>query len=109
MALSAGSVTVADDGTRTGSGLALAFYDQFMDGITAPVDEIQLTARRACAAQCTKMAAAIVGHFVANAVVSLSGCNAHVTNESLGVAGGVPIDPPASPVDVPITGTGTLS
>lgn len=108
MALSAGSVTVGDDGTASGSGLALAFYQGFMTGV--PISNAaMLEAARACAVQCGVMATAIVTHITTNAEISLSGVTAHVTTESLGEVESVPIDPPAAPVDIPLTGTGTIA
>lgn len=111
MALSVGSVTVADDGTRTGSGFAVALYDEFLSGLRAPTtpkeEELQLSSKRACAGQCVAMARAIINYLVANA--ELSG-NAQVTTQVLGktpnpLAADTAIQPPASPVDIPLTGT----
>jgi len=110
MALSAGSVTVSDEGTASGSGLALAFYQGFMTGVPVPAnDPMMLPAARACAQQCEAMATAIIDHITTNAEISLSGVTAHVTTESLGEVESTPIDPPAAPVDIPLSGTGTIA
>lgn len=110
MALSAGSVTVANDGSRTGSGLALAFYDKFTESLSAPADDaeaqLQLTSKRACAGQCGAMASAIIDYFKANA--ELTG-NAHVSDQVLGRTpspnnANTAIQPPSSPVDIPLSG-----
>jgi len=110
MALSAGTVTVAEDGSRTGSGLAVAFYDQFVTGIPTPGNEteeaIQIAAKQACASQCVKMATAIVTYFKNNA--ELSG-NATVSTQSVGRTpdpndANTAIQAPASPVTIPVTG-----
>jgi len=83
MALTAGSVLIADDGTPTKSGLAEAIYDEFVDNFTAdiltstgkagiaiPNDKSGVAIKRGYAIQSTRMAGAIVAYLTANAVVT---------------------------------------
>lgn len=68
MTMTAGSVTVNPDGSRTGSGIALTMYDSMMPALEAlgPAWVQALSAtekvagRKVIAAQCTSIAAAIV-------------------------------------------------
>lgn len=127
MSLSAGTVTITMSGETpgySGSGLALALAQARFDswiadvrtrvyGGTFPPDfiaNVQVTANY-FARDATVVASAIITYLTANSVVSLSGAHAHVTSQQLGktTTAGNPIDAPASPVDVPITGGGTLS
>lgn len=91
MALSAGTVSVDDDGTATGSGLALALYNAKVGGLRAAflADVKWVPYRRVVADEAALEAAAIVSHFQANGV-------AVATANSL--ASGVP----SSPVLLPI-------
>ena len=79
MAMTAGSVTIADDGTPTKSGMAEAIYDSFVDnysadveamtkvaGVTIPDGEHGVAIKRGYAVQATRMAA-IVTYFTTNA------------------------------------------
>jgi hypothetical protein len=117
MTLAAGTVTVGDDGVRTGSGMALSLYDQLVaiPGMIRSDTEIpdptiraqcNLAMKRSAALQSTAMATGIISYFTANAVVS---GNAHVTTQSLGVTPN-PNNPstaivsPSSPVDIPVSG-----
>jgi|WetSurMetagenome_2_1015567.scaffolds.fasta_scaffold641249_2 hypothetical protein len=110
MALSTGTVTIADDGSHTGSGFALVLYERFIDGLQLPETEfetqVQLDAKRASAAQCVKMAGAIIDYFKNNA--ELSG-NATVSTQSVGRTpdpniANTAIQAPSSPVTIPISG-----
>jgi hypothetical protein len=69
MALSAGTVTVDEDGAATGTGLAFAIFE----GALADVDE---DARSKVAASmkpfCEGLAAAIVNHFKDNGLIVVS-------------------------------------
>lgn len=123
MSMAAGSVSVANDGTVTGSGLALARYNA---RIAAPsmvaflamqtTDPLasnyvpaaaKITMMRGVAESATADAAADVAYITTNAAVSAT---ASVTNQSLGalpetLTAGQPIAPPAAPVAVPVAGT----
>lgn len=89
MSLVGGSVTVADDGSRTGSGLALARYDAILpiritaDLIAALADRvgpppytggaaILLAMKRALAAEMTAMSDADITYLVANTDVNVN-------------------------------------
>lgn len=134
MPLTAGSVTVADDETASGSGWAKALYDGdaatfaptlpnpnvppagFPPAIWATVAKaIRLAALRERARQANAYAAANVGHVTANAVVNTGTIAPKVrSTDSVGkvpnpVVAGNPIDPPAADVTIGISGTGTVS
>lgn len=142
MSLEGGAVVVADDESVTGSGLALAIYQQtaaqnagqlaaissaFATSINDPAtpdaskaalagqrDQQRLDLIRSWARTANTLGPAIVDYLKANAVVSLTGVVATVsTGTSVGtvpnpVVAGDPIDPPATAVDLPVTGSGTL-
>lgn len=123
MGLTAGTVTVVEDGTRTGSGLSLAIYDSviatpgmagFLDNTTIDPEtglpqvpaSAKLSLKRGNAELSQAIASAVIAYFVSNTV--LAG-NAHVTSQSVGripdnPVAGTPIDAPAAPVDVPLSG-----
>ena len=116
MSIVQGSITIASDGTASGSGAAKAIFDAYRpligDLSSVPVAN-QLQILRGAADLCTAFAA-LVPYITANAVINPGTLKAHVTTESLGNTPNpnnpaTPIDPPASPVDVPLTGTGTVS
>jgi hypothetical protein len=117
--MQAGSVTVAGDGSYTGSGLAKALMDAHVTNVEALVASqvaasqipttttsqaaMKLSIRQALAAQANAYASAVVTYFQANAT-------AHVTTQVLGltptkdpVPANTAIQPPASAVDIPIT------
>lgn len=83
MALAAGNVTIADDGTPTKSGLAEAIYNEFVDnftadiltltgkpGLTIPDDKSGVAIKRGYAIQARRMATAIVSYLTANAAIT---------------------------------------
>lgn len=139
MSLDAGTVSVADDETPTGSGMALALYTSMVTFITLPtlpalgataapysaarpatqtdINNAQagrLTALRGVAAQANGIATGLVPYVTANAEVHVGSMAAHVTNESLGRtpnpnAADRAIEPPSYPVDIPLAGTGTVT
>lgn len=84
MAMAAGSVTIADDGTVTKSGMAATIFDEFVNNYTA--DVLTMTGKvgvaipggaegvpikRGYAVQATRMATAIVTYITANAKASI--------------------------------------
>lgn len=127
MTLLAGSVTVANDGTASGDGIALALYTSYvaMPCIAAQlalpdsVDFTQprpwpaylpaagkLTIKRA-QAEIANATSVVVTYFLANAEISGS---ATVSSQSLGLtpdplAANTPILPPSAPVAIPLSGT----
>jgi hypothetical protein len=123
LSLSAGSTSVAPDGSATGDGLSKAIYDSSLvapsmaavlantstdpaTGIPFIPEATKLTLRQGLAEQANATATAVISYFLANTV--LAGI-AHVSNERLGalpsaLVAGTPIDPPAAAVDVPVTG-----
>ena len=107
MAMIGGSVTVADDASASGTGLAKALYDARAAKIVADSNwshyahVAQVQVLRAVADQANADGPAIVDYLHANA-------KAHVTTESLGKTpnpnnADTAIVAPASPVDIPIT------
>ncbi len=85
MAMSAGSVSVADDGTATGTGFSKELYDQriavvaLLDPLSPPAfftsadcDSANLAVKRAIAAQAGADAAATVSHIVTNGVARVA-------------------------------------
>lgn len=101
MSMTGGTVTIADDGTVAGAGLARALFDAQMTLIPAFRDAgAQRETQRGIATWANAIAAAIVGYVQANAV-------ARVVTEVLGRTPNpnnpnTNIQPPAAPVDVPI-------
>lgn len=129
MALVAGSVAVADDGSRSGSGLALARYDALLpirltaDTISALSDTrggtytggaaIMLAIKRSLAAEVTATAAADIGYLVANTDVAVT-----TTIGTTSAFDGIQKTPnplaadtatKAPGVAVPLAGSGTIS
>ena len=139
MALVAGTVTIADDETVTGTGYAGAVYDADAASVTLPslpvlgaasapysaqrpvgqtdVDAAKkgrLLVLRELARRANAYASATVAYFQANAQVNPGSLAAHVTNQRLGAlpsagVAGEPIAAPSVPVDVPLTGAGSIS
>jgi hypothetical protein len=112
MAMTAGTVTVDGSGVASGGGMARAIYDAFMALPGVPTGNIPW--KQAVAPLCNAMGSGIVSYIQGNAVVdfSVSG-NAHVTSQSLGRTpspnnANTAIQAPSSPVDVPLTGTGSV-
>ena len=83
MTLTAGTVSIADDGTPTKSGLAEAIYDEFVDNFSADVEALTgkanveipdgksgIALKRGYGVQATRIATAIVSYLTANAVVT---------------------------------------
>lgn len=119
MAMKAGSVTVAPDGSYTGSDLAKALMDAHVTAaealLQAQLQPLQaffpgagsdrrakVAVRQGLAVMANAYALALVAYLQANA-------RAHVTVEVLGrtpalapVPPGVDVQPPAAPVDIPI-------
>lgn len=124
MTLTAGSVSIADDGTPTKSGLAEAIYDEFVDNFTADVETLTgkedveipdgaagIAILRGYGVQATRMASAIVAYLTTNAVVTTT-----VTIAAGAPSNGLMRDP-ASPFNdclgpstgKTLPGTGTVS
>jgi hypothetical protein len=102
MALSAGTVTAVSDGTRTGSGMSLAIFDAI-----AAMPGYDRVASPQTAQFATAVAAAIISYLTQNSVISGS---ATVSNQSLGKTpspnnANTAIQPPATPVTIPVSGT----
>ena len=135
MAMSIGSVTVANDGTYTGSGMTKSLLDAFAPSLLGNFTAAQLATvvqydangyqvvggqtmkANALAGMVPMMqaiATGVINHIIANAVVAPGTLVAHVTTQSLGVTpnpnnAATAIVAPASPVDVPVTGAGVIS
>ena len=127
MSLAVGTITITMSGETPsygGSGLALALGQRRFTtalaqlhtkmGTPLPAAALSTIQEYAnfVAAGANDDASVIVGYFTANAVVTLSGANAHVTSQQLGrdnTGGNPAILAPAAPVDIPIVGGGTLS
>ena len=116
MSLAQGSVTVAADGTVTGSGATLAVFNTLKaklgDLSTVPIGN-QVTILQG-SADLANTIAALIPYITANAVISPGTLVAHVTTQSLGLTpnpnnAATAIVAPASPVDVPVTGAGVIS
>lgn len=123
MTLSAGTVSVDDDGVATGSGMSLAIYAAVVaapsmaavlsnttvdpeTGVPQVSAAAKLALKRGNAEQSQAIAGAVIAYFVANTVVS---GGATVSTQSTGklpatIAVGAPIDPPDAPVAIPVTG-----
>ncbi len=114
MALSAGTVTVDGNGNVSGTGLSRAIYDAQVTFIVTAIGASLLVAQKQNVAGFSNaLGDAIVTYVTANAEVSAGTFAAHVTSESLGktpnpVLADTPIVAPDVPVDVPLSGTGTI-
>jgi hypothetical protein len=138
MAMIGGSVTVNDDETESGTGLALALYLALKTAHAADLPSLAVvdappfatlpadareTARqsirdarvkqlRGYAVDATALGTATVAYLQAHAEVSLASVvatvstSAHVGVLPASLVVGTPIDPPGSPVDLPVTGAG---
>lgn len=74
MPLNAGSTTVnSGTGVASGSGLSKAIFDARAARITFPAAALGAPGKQKLADDCNDIAAAIVAHITANAVVSISG------------------------------------
>ncbi len=102
MAMTAGSVVIAPDGSETKSGMAEAIYDAFITnyaadtGVPLPgTPEAVVPIKRAYAALATRVASGVVDYIAANAKAQIRG----------GLTGGLQNTPspnnPATPTDPP--------
>ena len=138
MSLVVGTVTVADDESASGTGAAYALYvatvgfavdftplvpptlgqttGAYRAERPASAEDIALIVAARVGllryhAKTCRIIAGLLPYIVAHAELSVGTLAAHVTTQSLGEAFslGAPIAPPASPVDIPLTGAGSLS
>lgn len=119
MSLSAGTVTVNDDLTHSGSGLALAIFESLETAIIIPNDPpphqpgglnfepLRLGNRRSMALLATSLAAGIISYITANAEVSVtvSAADAGLQRMPASTAHGTPTEGPAAPVALTTKGT----
>ena len=121
MSMSQGSVSVDQNGNVTGSGAALYVYNQLLTvqpwvGVLAEsglAGTVLVGIKQEIAAQANAVAI-LIPYIVANAQITNGTLVAHVTNQSLGLTpspnnANTAIQPPASPVDIPLTGAGALT
>lgn len=80
MALSAGTVTVADDGTASGGGLARAIYDAQIAAFSSYFPSAPIGQKRGFASFCNATASAIVSYLTANAAITVT---VHTTDSGL--------------------------
>lgn len=113
MAMTIGSVTVDANGTATGSGMALDLYNAVIPlsaaALASAPQQTKATFRQSTADFCAALAAGIVNHIHANAVVDLSAVVATVgTGASVGRTpnpnnANTAIQGPSAAVTLPVT------
>ena len=96
MAMNGGSVTIADDGTASGAGLALALYNDLLacpSYTTIPSGASGAAAKRQLAELCGVIGPAVVSHITTNAVVTTT---IGTGDSGLQRVGGNPTDAPSA-------------
>lgn len=86
MAMTAGSVTVADNGSASGTGFAKAIYDEL---IKMPADfgdpaPMSVAGKRGQASFANRLATALVGYMTANAEAKISTTDAGLQRDNTG-------------------------